>query len=647
VFDVLRGRGLALFLLDNVDRPVLLAQDQMTLLADQQWARVLYTTRLAPDDFTKAGAIIRPLDLDRLPENQAVDLIRRYQPAQAFASPEHEAATREIVRELSGLTLAVETAAVYLGQCDPRVAEPQYAVDVRDYLNKLREDLKTGCSEGVMSQLREVTATLRPTLARLDAPAQTVLQIASLLAPDGVALPWVRAIAGQSHPELVADTATGESDPWTQLILGLIGMRLFQPTGEPRIVAIHRILQRVLESQLPDGWEPLQERLEKHIKTRLTLLEDSKNWSGQLWEIEPLRQIVLQWIQEIIEEGIHLGCRVGMLLANLTRLAEAGEITTSTLSVLRTNTQSKRDDLLTAIDCCASIELSRGYTTKARLLADEGLQIAQANGPSFSLVRALLTSASIEMNEYKYELARILFEKALECEMQSPDSNIDDLSAIHMHLMSVLLATGEKEKARQHLYEALILDDQQPNLLPEDRVVGLINAAALECSCGDPQSARKHAAAALDLIETKMLNNPIRQAKGYQDVAGCFFVMQDYAESRRLLKSAIQTTEKNFGSTNAGWLVDAYANLALVESKMDLSKEALMTLKQAVKLAEKTFEPSNPSLWETYKNAMHIAGAAGDLDAMMKYSNLMGKVMRTQAAMNKPKSFLKNLDELF
>ena len=86
VFDVLRARGPAMFLLDNVDRPALLAQEQMILLADQSWARVLYTTRLAPDDFTKAGARIRPLDLERLPEIQGVDLIRRCQPGQAFAS---------------------------------------------------------------------------------------------------------------------------------------------------------------------------------------------------------------------------------------------------------------------------------------------------------------------------------------------------------------------------------------------------------------------------------------------------------------------------------------------------------------------------------------------------------------------------------
>lgn len=304
VIDVLRARGPALFLLDNVDRPALLAQEQMKLLAGQTWARVLYTTRLAPDEFIRAGARIHPLDLDRLPENQAVDLIRRYQPGQAFASREQEAAAHEIVRELQGLPLGVETAAVYLGQCDPRVAEPQYAVDVRNYLNRLRADLETGGSKGVMSQLGEVTATLRPTLARLDTPARTVLQIASMLAPDGVALPWVRAIAGQSHPELATDAATGESDPWTQLIRGLIGMRLFQPTAEPRVVAIHRILQRTLETELPERREKLKERLEAYILNRAVGLEGVKHLQEAIWELEALSALGNLWYERKNPEAL-------------------------------------------------------------------------------------------------------------------------------------------------------------------------------------------------------------------------------------------------------------------------------------------------------------------------------------------------------
>ena len=45
VFDVLRARGPALILLDNVDQPTLLAQEQMKLLADQPSARALHHAR--------------------------------------------------------------------------------------------------------------------------------------------------------------------------------------------------------------------------------------------------------------------------------------------------------------------------------------------------------------------------------------------------------------------------------------------------------------------------------------------------------------------------------------------------------------------------------------------------------------------------
>ena len=215
----------------------------------------------------------------------------------------------------------METAAVYLGHCDPRVAEPQYAVDIGNYLNKLREDLKTGGSEGVMSQLREVTATLRPTLARLDAPTRTILQIASLLAPDSVALPWVRTIAGRSHPELAANAATGESDSWTQLIRGLIGMRLFQPTAEPRVVALHRILQRVLESELLEDVakkERLLRKLIHHAKERCHFLHDD-GWVNAMnrWELEPLVACSTLWLDRDVTDGAYISHEIANVFQKL------------------------------------------------------------------------------------------------------------------------------------------------------------------------------------------------------------------------------------------------------------------------------------------------------------------------------------------
>src|SRR5207249_3462778 len=160
-----------------------------------------------------------------------------------------------------------------------RLAEPRFAVDARAYVKTLREDLRRGGAEGVMSQLREVTATLRPTLARLDAPARTVLQLSALVGADAVALPWLRAIAGQRHRELASDAAIGRSDPWTQLIRTLVGMRLFLPTPQPRMVTVHRVLQRVLETELREGRDGLQAQLTAHIASRDAELKKTTRWT--------------------------------------------------------------------------------------------------------------------------------------------------------------------------------------------------------------------------------------------------------------------------------------------------------------------------------------------------------------------------------
>ena len=57
------------------------------------------------DALTLADERTRPLELDRLPDDEAVDFMRLHQPDRAFAAPEQEAAAREIVRELNGLSL--------------------------------------------------------------------------------------------------------------------------------------------------------------------------------------------------------------------------------------------------------------------------------------------------------------------------------------------------------------------------------------------------------------------------------------------------------------------------------------------------------------------------------------------------------------
>lgn len=570
-FDLLRARGPALFLFDNVDRPALLAQEQMTLLAGQPWARVLYTTRLASEDFTKTGAMIRPLDLDRLPENQAVDLIRRYQPGQAFASPEHEAAAREVVRELSGLTLAVETAAVYLGQCDPRLAEPQYAVDVRNYLNTLREDLKTGGSKGVINQLREVTATLRPTLARLDAPARTVLQIASLLAPDGVALPWVRAIAGQSHPELAAAAKTGQSDPWTQLIRGLIGMRLFQPTAGPNVVAIHRILQRVLGSELTARRKQLESALCDFVLERGQHATQAWNQVQHQWEVEPLQATAMKWLAEDNSAGADLANSISGPLYQLGRWTQGEQL------------------------------MRLGIGVQERLWGVDTLAVATLLNNLALLLRA--TNRLVEAEQ--------LFRRAIAIQ-ETIGNNHPDLASALNNLADLLRDTNRFHEAESLIRRALAIDETC--LGPMDTAVAAIlnNLAKIYELTGRLTEAEPLVRRAANIHESRYGDNHPDVATDLNNLAALLLRSNRFTEAEPLFRRALAIKERTFDPEHPS-IAELLINLAELLRNTDRRPEAEKYAHRAVAINEKHYGGDHPEVARALNTQAACLSAANRL----------------------------------
>ena len=607
VFDVLRARGPALFLLDNVDRPALLAQEQMKLLADQSWARVLYTTRLAPDDFTKAGAMIRPLELDRLPENLAVDLIRRYQPGQAFVSPEHEAAAREIVRELSGLTLAVETAAVYLGQCDPRVAAAQHAVDARNYLNKLRDDLKTGGSEGVMNQLREVTATLRPTLARLDAPARTVLQITSLLAPDGVALPWVRAIAGQSHPELATAAATGESDPWTQLIRGLIGMRLFQPTAESRVVAIHRILQRVLEAELPEGREQLEAWLEEHVRARDGVLEKVTQWVDARWELEPFGALAERWADDGNPNAEWVLNNAGFRLSDLAEWSKAEPFLRRALAIAEQSSGPEHPTVARSLNNLAELLRATNRLREGEPLYRRALAIdEQYFGPDRPEVAtdlnnlALLLQASNRLMEAEsmYRRALAIREKSLGADHLKVGLSLDNLAIL-------LQATNRLGEAEPLTRRALAILEKRLGADHPDVATTLNNLANLLRAINRLAEAQPLMLRALAIVEQRYGPEHPTVAKALGSLAMLLYNANRLAEAEPLTRRALAILEKSLGADHPD-VTTALNNLAGLLNATTRVAEAEPLMRRALAILEKSLGADHPHFATVLSNLAHL-----------------------------------------
>jgi hypothetical protein len=266
------ARGRVLLVLDNVDQPKLLEPAQVQRLPQGDWLDLIATTRLGEQDLFGKQKDRAFVAVDELLEEDGIALIERYQPEGKFPDGAARHATRDIVRLLGRFTLAVETAAVFLGQ----LAEEVSCVGFRDRLKTegLSGLEKAGgeTSESVRHGEKSLTATLRPMLGRLGEAEKLTLTFAALLPADHVALPWVRVLVAEKFPELGEDAPPGYMDPWRALLRRLYSLRLFQFTAKRNEVRMHRLLQEMLK--LDVGAETVE------VRERALLQKSSRGQSS-------------------------------------------------------------------------------------------------------------------------------------------------------------------------------------------------------------------------------------------------------------------------------------------------------------------------------------------------------------------------------
>ena len=326
-------KGHTLLILDNVDVPALLSAAQTSSLLKGGWLHTLFTTRLAKSDFPGLPSGSEFLTLDRLDPLDALQLIRQHQPQERFAHEQEEKAAADIIEALGGLTLAIETAAIYLGQHAAQISPSAYLARLRTDLLSYHDKAARSVEGAVRHGAAEVSATLRPTLDTLEAPARTVLALAALSAPDAVMLPWLQEIAGQHHPELAAPPQLGELDAWTEAITRLIALRLLRPTEEPRVLAMHRVIQDVVRACHPAPLAELETQLHDHALARAEFL-----WEGWVrhearWELLPLAATAEFWMPQADGSGRRLAAH---LAGPLQQLMHFGKKETLLVSALHT-----------------------------------------------------------------------------------------------------------------------------------------------------------------------------------------------------------------------------------------------------------------------------------------------------------------------
>lgn len=288
-----------LLILDNVDRPGLLDPAQVARLNGGDWLHVLATTRLGENELHGPHRDRSFLAVDELPPDDALALIESYQPDGRFRSEAERDAACEIVRLLGCFTLAVESAAVYLGQ---------FANDVTcaAFLARLKKEGLEGVDAAasqsdvsVRHREKRLSATLQPTLERLSAAEELALGFAALLPPDQVPLRWLRALVAKTFPEMERDAELGYPDPWKSVLRSLFSLRLIQATDamdedcQPQVARIHRLMQQLAIRHCPtDQRNARQESLDSFVMQRIAA---KRVFWVESWERSAISALATYW----------------------------------------------------------------------------------------------------------------------------------------------------------------------------------------------------------------------------------------------------------------------------------------------------------------------------------------------------------------
>jgi tetratricopeptide (TPR) repeat protein len=640
-----------LLLLDNVDRPGLLDLAQVARLNGGDWLHVLATTRLGENELHGAHRDRSFLAIDELPPDDALALIESYQPDGRFRREAERDAAREIVRLLGSFTLAVESAAVYLGQ---------FANDVTcaAFLARLKkeglEGLDTAASQSDVSVRhgeKRLGATLQPTLERLGAAEKLTLEFAALLPPDQVPLPWLRALVAKTFPEMEHDAEPGYPDPWKNVTRRLLSLRLIQTTdavdgdGQPRVVRAHRLLQESVRRKLGD------ELKQRHGMVVALSFERSENlkthWhsSDWKWEIGPLvgftNQLLdsgdneaprlVKWLCEWLlyldrspkterlirrallhqetknpgettEIAITLN-NLGVLLSSQARFADAESLLRKALAIDEKYRESNHEHIATRLNNLGRLLHRTNRLAEAELLLRRALAIREARlGLNHTQVAGCLRNLSgILADADRRVEAEQLLRRALAIYEQNFGPDHPEVAGALVDLASLLIGTNRLAEAEQFMRRALAIHEAVFGRDHPEVATVLNNLAILLANTRRPAEAEPLYRRALAISEQNFGPNDPHCAATLHNLAVLLKASNRLAEAEQFTRRALAIDEQVYGRDHPR-VATFLNNLASLLDDARRPAEAEPLFRRALAVNEQNFGPNHPRVATNLNN---------------------------------------------
>ncbi len=623
--------GKCLLILDNVSTPNLLSTFSVDKIPCKEWINVLATTRIGPEELNENNEYLEFLSLDELPEEDAVNLIATHQPGGGFSSNADEDCAYEIVRQLGHYTLAVEAVAMYLGTTD---------VPMDGFLSRLCEQGVRASEDVARSQL--VANSIRHQEGLLEIAFEQTLEklksenlisfflmrAAALLPPDCIPLPWLRSAAESQFPELVEPPKNGYPDPWARATRKLLGLRIFLPTAEHRIVTMHRLLQNLVrnrfERELKTNtkrpmWIP---RLRKknglsmdeigrflaiHASEQATLLSESWYRKDCRWELEPLKRFS------------------DLLIGGGNKLGEA-------LAV----------NLFTAV-------MELGRFSEGQVLVQKALAASEKNwGPNHGLSIILLGNLAAAYHQLgDYKIAEKTYRNAILKSEEVFGKTHMNTSRCLLGLAGVLIKTGNLKEAESIIKSQvnelrMSLGETHPEYLS-----ALGDLACLHAANGDLEAAVEASRDAFEGRSKVYGNDHPSVISSMNNLAQLLKELGKIAEADDLFQIAYEKNRQLLDSSHPSVILSMNNNAGILKEKGDLSTaEELYT--KALSLSKKELGVDDKLTLTLINNLAGLMQAKGDFVSAEKLFRDALQASEERVGLEHPDSamFLNNLVQL-
>jgi tetratricopeptide (TPR) repeat protein len=598
----------SLLVLDDVDNPTLLSSKaRAAWLPSGDSVHIIATTTAGVDP--QPG--LELVSLDALAERDALSLLERHRPFENAAEAE---AARRIIARLGGHAFSVEVVGVYLWQTPD--------VDYQGYLARLdAEGLQAlegvAREENIILSRHEnsvLSDIMEPTLARLKPGEALAIEYAALIPHDYIAIPWLRALAGQSLPELAAAPRPGYPDPWRQVERRLLGLRLLTAGDNPRLARMHRLAQDVVTSRLDaDLTAERQKQLTAFALERGAHVQAHWAEREERWEIEPVLHFALKLLDAgDVENGPVLANRVSDALISLGRYSEGAEVLRRVLAL-----EASLPAPLVLAESCSNLGLVEqvwGHLETARELLGKALSIWESLPEAGAdLALGLCNLALVEQDDNNPEAARQLLLRAIAIEEEALGKDHPNLATSLSNLATIESELGHLAEARDLLQRAAAIDEKAMG--PEHPYVAIrfSNLASVEQEMGHLGAARERLSRAIAIFEATLEPDHPHLAVTYSNLAMIERESGNPQAARDLLMRAIAIEEKVFSPDHPNLAV-RFSNCALAEHDMGNLDAAKSLLERAVAIVEGNQDPDHPMLAALLSNLGLVERDLGNLD---------------------------------